>query len=276
MTAKAPEAPAAQVKAGRIAVEALREVVGLVKPGVSGAELDRAAEQAIRDRGGVPAFKGYRGYGATLCLSINEQVVHGIPGERTLADGDLASLDLGVKLDGYYVDTAVTVSVGTSRPEAERLRQATEAALGIALRQARAGNTTGDLGAAVESYVTEQGFAVVRDCVGHGIGKGLHEDPSVPNYGKKGKGSRFSAGQVVAIEPMVVAGSPQLKLAEDQWTLSTEDDSLASHAEETVLITDGDPVRITPVTDSLGDPGTLSGEKADARVTKATQNTGSR
>ncbi|MEX2043499.1 MAG: type I methionyl aminopeptidase [Patescibacteria group bacterium] len=267
------KAPAAQAKAGDIATEVLRTVVGLAKPGISGAELDRAAERGIRERGGVPAFKGYRGYGATLCLSINEQVVHGIPGERTLEDGDLASFDLGVKLDGYYVDTAVTVSVGTPRPAAERLREAAAEALGVALRQARAGNTTGDLGATVEAYVKEQGFSVVRDCVGHGIGRHLHEEPSIPNFGKKGKGSRFSAGQVVAIEPMVVAGSPALALAEDHWTLSTEDSGLAAHAEETVLITDGDPVRLTPVTASLG---ALSGEKTGARVTKAAQNAGSR
>ena len=274
MTSKAPDA---QVKAGKIAAEVLRTVAESAKPGVSGAELDRAAEQAIRDRGAVPAFKGYRGYGATLCLSINEQVVHGIPGDRKLEDGDLVSLDLGVKLDGYYVDTAVTVSVGTPDPEAERLRQVTEAALGIALAQARSGKTTGDLGAAVEAYVAEQGFDVVRDCVGHGIGRELHEEPSVPNFVKKGKGSRFSAGQVVAIEPMVVAGSHRLKLAEDQWTLSTEDGGLAAHAEETVVITDGDPVRLTPVTNfGKGAPGALSGEKTGARVTKATQNAGSR
>ena len=266
------KAPTAQLKAGAIAAEALRTVVDRLHPGVSGTELDRIAEQAIRDRGGVPAFKGYRGYGATLCLSINEQVVHGIPADRKLADGDLVSIDIGVKLDGYYVDTAVTMSVGKPRPEAERLRHATEQALRIALDQARAGNTTGDLGAAVEAHVKEQGFAVVRDCVGHGIGKDLHEDPSIPNFGKKGKGSRFSVGQVVAIEPMVVAGAAELELADDQWTLSTKDGSLAAHAEETVMITDDEPVRLTPVTDF----DAWTGEKAGARVTKATQNVGSR
>lgn len=269
-------APAAQVKAGTIATEVLRMLARSAKPGVSGAELDRMAEDAIRERGAVPAFKGYRGYAATLCLSINEQVVHGIPGDRVLEDGDLASIDLGVKLDGYYVDTAVTISVGTPRPDAERLRQVTETALGLAFGQARAGNTTGDLGAAVDAYVREQGFAVVRDCVGHGIGTNLHEEPSIPNFGKKGKGGRFSAGQVVAIEPMVVAGKPALTMAEDRWTLSTEDGGLAAHAEETVLITDGEPVRLTPVTASLG---ALSGEKTGARVTKvakAARNAGSR
>lgn len=271
------KAPAAQAKAGRIATEALRAVVGSAKPGVSGADLDRIAERAIRERGGVPAFKGYRGYGATLCLSINAQVVHGIPGERLLADGDLASFDLGVKLDGYYVDTAVTVGIGRPSPDAERLRKTTEEALGVALREARAGNRTGDLGAAVEAHVKKQGFSVVKDCVGHGIGKHLHEEPSIPNFGKKGKGARFSAGQVVAIEPMVVAGSPSLTLAEDRWTLSTEDGGLAAHAEETVLLTDGDPVRLTPVTDfGKGALSALSGEKTGARVTKAAQNAGSR
>ncbi|HEY8109171.1 MAG TPA: type I methionyl aminopeptidase [Patescibacteria group bacterium] len=273
MTSKAP---AAQVKAGEIATAALQAVADKVRPGVSGAELDRLAEQVIRDRGGVPAFKGYRGFPATICLSINEQVVHGIPGDRKLEDGDLASIDIGVKVDGYYVDTAVTVAVGDSSPEADRLRVAADTALAIALFQARDGHTIGDLGAAVETYAKEEGFAVVRDCVGHGIGTGLHEDPAIPNYGKKGKGSRFSAGQTVAIEPMLVAGSPHLAMAEDHWTLSTEDGSLAAHAEETVLITEEEPVRLTPVTDFAADPGTLSGEKAGARVIKATQHTESR
>lgn len=273
MTSKAP---AAQAKAGEIATAALAAVVDKVRPGVSGVELDRLAERVIRDRGGVPAFKGYRGFPATLCLSINEQVVHGIPGDRKLEDGDLASIDVGVKVDGYYVDTAVTVAVGDPSPEADRLRLATEAALAVALSEARAGRTTGDLGAAVEAYAKEQGFAVVRDCVGHGIGTGLHEDPAIPNYGKKGKGSRFSAGQTVAIEPMLVTGSPHLATADDHWTLSTEDGGLAAHAEETVLVTDGEPVRLAPVTDFAASPGTLSGEKAGARVTKATQHTESR
>ncbi|MEX2209343.1 MAG: type I methionyl aminopeptidase [Patescibacteria group bacterium] len=258
------DAPAAQRRAGEIVARTLGMLRNAAVPGVSGIELDRQAEALIRSHGGVPAFKGYRGFPASVCLSVNAQVVHGIPTDQPLADGDLASFDVGAQVDGYYADAALTVGVGNIPADAARLLAVTEEALGIALGEARDGRTTGDLGAAVDAYVKEQGFAVVRDCVGHGIGTKLHEEPSIPNFGKKGKGSRFSTGMVVAIEPMVVAGNPRLEIAADHWTLSTADGSLAAHAEETVVITDGAPIRLTPATLRL------SGENPGARLRKAT------
>lgn len=261
---KQPDAPAAQRRAGVIVAEVLTMLRTAAVPGTSGLDLDRRAEEMMRSLGGVPAFKGYRGFPASICLSLNEQVVHGIPTDRKLADGDVASFDVGAQVDGYFADAAVTVGVGSVPAAAARLITATEDALGVALDEARDGRTTGDLGAAVEAFIKEQGFAVVRDCVGHGIGTRLHEDPSIPNFGKAGKGSRFSAGMVVAIEPMVVAGDPRLETAADHWTLATVDGTLAAHAEETVLITRDVPVRLTPATPRL------SGQKAGARLKEAT------
>lgn len=255
----------AQVKSGKITAAVLNELRQLAVPGVTGQELDATAERRIRELGGVPAFLGHQGFPGSLCVSINDQVVHGVPTDRAFADGDLVSLDLGVKVDGYYTDAAITLGVGKLSPEARHLQDITEQSLEIALREARAGRTTGDLGAAVQAFIEAASLAVIRDCVGHGIGKKLHQEPSIPNFGRAGEGATFKAGMAVAIEPMVVIGDPALKLAEDKWTLSSADGSLAAHVEETVLITDGAPLRLTPLHRF---DGGLSSQKADGRLGK--------
>lgn len=234
-------------ESGRITSLTLDVLAKAAKPGVTTTTLNELGEKSIRDHGGVPAFAGYRGYPAAICTSVNEQVVHGIPGAYTLKEGDLLSIDLGVKVEGWHTDAAVTVGVGQIDAKAQKLLDITASALETALSEAASGRTTGDLGAAVEKLVSEAGFQVVRDCVGHGIGRNLHEEPSIPNFGRPGQGSRFKRDMVVAVEPMVVTGQPELSLADDHWTLSTKDQGLAAHFEETVIITDREPVRLTPL-----------------------------
>lgn len=252
----------ALTESGRITVAALAAASQAVAPGISTKELDEIAEYTTREAGGAPAFLGYRGFPGSVCTSLNGEVVHGIPSERTLEEGDIISLDMGVKINGWYTDSALTVPVGKIEPEAEKLLAVTRQALEVALEQATGGKRTGDLGAAVQNYVEGEGFNVVRDCVGHGIGQRLHEDPSIPNYGTAGTGDKFKKDMVVAIEPMVVAGSWELETASDQWTVKTRDRSLAAHFEETVIITDGKPERVTPL------PGVLSGEKSVGKLGK--------
>lgn len=236
---------------GEILTTALRETVQAVRPGISTQALDVMAEASIRQSGGVPAFLGYNGFTSTLCTSVNTAVVHGIPGEYVLQDGDIISLDGGVKYDGWYTDCAVTVSVGTISDEAANLLAGTLESLEIAIRQARPGHFTGDLGAAVQEYAEGLGYGVVRDCVGHGIGRKLHEAPSVPNYGRAGEGTMFETGMALAIEPMIVTGSPEITIADDRWTVTTRDGSLAAHFEETVIVTEDLPLRLTPLTEVL-------------------------
>lgn len=234
-------------ESGRILSAALAEVASAVRPGVSTAALDAIAERAIRTRGGEPAFKGYQGFPASLCVSVNDEVVHGIPRvTRILREGDLAGLDLGVRYRGWYTDSAVTVPVGRISPEAERLLTTVRQALASALQVARAGAKTGDIGAAVQTLVEAQGFGVVRDLVGHGIGQRLHEDPTVPNFGRKGTGTLLPEHSVIAIEPMITAGSYRVRVDPDGWTVRTADGSLAAHIEETVIITKHDVYRLTP------------------------------
>lgn len=249
-------------ESGALTVAVMAEVAARAKPGVTTAELDAWAESYIKDHGGTPAFLGHRGYPSTLCTSVNEEVVHGLPGDRKLSDGDILSIDVGVKIRGWYTDSATTFGIGEIGQEKTKLLEVTSQALTLALGQARDGCRTGDLGAAVQTYVAGQGMDVVRDCVGHGIGQSLHEDPSIPNFGKPGTGAKFKDQMVVAIEPMVTLGSPKLEHAPDKWTLRTRDKSLSAHFEETVVITKAEPIRLTPL------PVSLHGEKSGDRLGK--------
>ncbi len=215
----------------------LAELKAMVAPGVTTAELDALAERRLSEAGAEPAFKGYHGYPATICASINEQVVHGIPSNRALADGDIISVDMGAKLDGYFGDSAVTVPVGTISADATQLLTVTEESLHRALAVVRAGARVSDIGAAVQQHVEVHGFSVVREFVGHGIGAKLHEEPQIPNYGLPGRGPRLAEGMVLAIEPMVNIGKPAVKVLGDGWTAVTKDGSLSAHFEHTVVVT---------------------------------------
>jgi methionyl aminopeptidase len=217
----------------------LEHVRAQVKPGVTTLDLEKAAVSKMEELGATPAFKGYRGYPCVLCTSVNEEVVHGIPsGERVLREGDIVSIDCGVVLDGYYGDSAITVPVGTDlSPKAKRLLDVTQASLETAIRAVRPGATLGDIGAAVQEVVEADGFSVVREFVGHGIGTRMHEDPQVPNYGQRGMGTKLRAGMVLAIEPMVNVGKPGVQVLSDGWTAVTEDGSLSAHFEHTVAVT---------------------------------------
>lgn len=247
---------------GAITTAALVRLAEAAKPGVSERELDALAEQTIRQAGGTPAFLGHQGFSATTCISVNNDILHGLPTDRELAEGDLVKLDCGAKFDGWYTDSAITVEVGTVSKEAHRLREVAERALDIALAEVRPGRTTGDLGAAVQAYVEGEGMSVIRDCSGHGIGKKLHDEPSIFNFGTAGEGEKFREGMVVAIEPIIALGKPEIKLQPDKWTLSLADGSLGAHVEETVMVTNDEPVRFTPIRQAL------SAKKADGKLLK--------
>jgi methionyl aminopeptidase len=226
-------------EAGRIVAETLAVLSEASQPGVSTGELDRIAESEIRKRKGKPAFIGYRGFPATLCASINDEVVHGIPSpKRILKNGDLLSLDLGAIVRGYYGDAAVTVPIGTITAKARKLMDTTRLSLEKAIEAVRPGARLGDVSAAVQSCVEAEGFGVVREFVGHGIGRSLHEEPAVPNYGKAGTGRRLAPGLVIAIEPMITMGSFEVKVLSDGWTAVTADGSLAAHFEHTIAVTE--------------------------------------
>ncbi len=223
--------------AGLIVADALDGIREMVRPGVSTLALDEFAEKFIRTGGGKPAFKGYRGYPKSLCTSVNNQVVHGIPSrDVVLKEGDLISVDLGVIADGFFGDAAITLPVGRISPEAERLVMVTEESLSRGIAAAAAGNRLYDISHAVQSHVESQGFSVVRDFVGHGIGRSLHEDPQIPNFGERHRGPRLRPGMVLAIEPMVNAGGSATVIAEDGWTAMTADGSLSAHFEHTVAV----------------------------------------
>jgi len=232
-------------RSGRIVRQVLDLVAGMAQPGVSTMELERAAEKKIRELGAKPAFKGYLNYPCVLCTSVNQEIVHGIPSERLLKAGDIVSIDCGVVLDGYYGDAAVTVAVGQPTAEVEKLLEITRASLYRAIDKARVGNTVGDLGSAVQELVEANGFSVVREFVGHGIGTKLHEDPQVPNFGLPGHGARLQEGMVLAIEPMVNAGRPGSRVLDDNWTAVTEDGSFSAHFEHCVAVTKDGPVILT-------------------------------
>jgi methionyl aminopeptidase len=216
----------------------LSELMGVVAPGKTTRELDELAERRLREAGAVPAFKGYHGCPSTICASVNEQVIHGIPNDQPLNAGDILSIDLGAKLDGFFGDSAVTVPVGAVSPEAQRLLTVTKESLERAIAVVKAGARVHDIGAAVQEYVEAHGYSVVREFVGHGIGTSLHEEPQIPNYGTPGRGSRLAEGMVLAIEPMVNAGKPAVKVLSDGWTAVTKDGSLSAHFEHTVAVTE--------------------------------------
>ena len=236
----------------------LQELAAAVRPGITTAALDAIAEQRLREAGAEPAFKGYHGYPATICASVNEEVVHGIPSPRALVEGDIISIDMGAKLDGFYGDSAVTVPVGAVSAEAQRLLDVTKTALDRAVAAVRAGARVSDIGAAVQSYVEAQGFSVGREFVGHGIGTSLHEEPQIPNYGTAGRGPRLAEGMALAIEPMVNAGKPAVKVLGDGWTAVTKDKALSAHFEHTVVVTE-DGCRVLTLPDvAVGDGRTAS------------------
>jgi methionyl aminopeptidase len=216
-----------------------------VRPGVTTAELDRIGEEFIRSQGGVPTFKGYRGYPAALCISRNDMVVHGIPGRDALVEGDVVSIDVGVTLGGFVADSAWSYAVGEISDEAQRLLDACEASLMAGLEQARVGNRIGDISHAVQTVVEEAGFAVVRSLVGHGVGRDMHEEPQIPNFGEPGRGPLLAEGMTLAIEPMITAGHPDVVLLEDRWSIVTEDGSLSAHFEHTVAVTEHGPRILT-------------------------------
>jgi methionyl aminopeptidase len=215
----------------------LAELRQMVRPGVTTTEIDALAEQRVREAGAEPAFKGYHGYPATVCSSVNEQVVHGIPSARALNEGDVVSIDMGARLDGFFGDSAVTVPVGQVSESAAALLRVTEEALFHGIEAVKPGARVSDIGAAVQQHVEAHGFSVVREFVGHGLGTALHEEPQIANYGPGGRGPRLSEGMVLAIEPMVNAGQPAVKVLADGWTAVTRDGSLSAHFEHTVVVT---------------------------------------
>lgn len=242
-------------EAGRHVAEILLELRSLVRPGISTEELDRAARKAIALREVKSSFLGYGPHGlpaypAVLCVSVNEEIVHGIPGGRILEEGDIVSLDFGVSVDGWHGDSAVTVAVGETDPERQRLLEVTRESLDRAIEEVRPGHRLSDIGHAVQGFVEPEGYSVVRDFAGHGIGSEMHEAPWIPNYGAKGRGPRLVAGMVFAIEPMVNSGGPDVEILDDEWTAVTADGQPSAHFEHTVLVTDDAPEVLTRVAGS--------------------------
>jgi methionyl aminopeptidase len=232
-------------RSGRLVREILEEMHQQVKPGVTTMDLEKFAERRLAQAKAKPAFKGYRGYPCCLCASVNEQIVHGIPSNRRLNEGDIVSLDLGVIIDGYYGDSAMTVPVGTISEPLQRLLRVTEESLRLAIDKARVGNRLGDVSSAVEHHVVSSGFSVVREFVGHGIGRQLHEEPQIPNFGPPGYGPPLKEGMVLAIEPMVNVGGPGLKILDDQWTAVTADGAYSAHFEHMIAVTQNGPDVLT-------------------------------
>ena len=241
---KTPAEIEIMARASRLVAETLAMLRREVRAGVTTEDLDRLAEQFIRSHGGTPAFKGYRNYPKTLCASINDQVVHGIPSKRALKEGDIIGLDLGAIVDGFYGDSAVTVVVGTVNPRIAELVKVTEESLYAGIAQAVVGNRLSDISHAVQRHAETAGFSVVTDFVGHGIGRQLHEEPQVPNYGKPGQGPRLQEGMVLAIEPMINMGKSGVRVLDDRWTAVTTDGSLSAHFEHTIAIQASGPPRI--------------------------------
>jgi methionyl aminopeptidase len=237
-------------ESNRLVAEALQELKKYIAPGISTEELDRIAEHYIFRRGAAPAFKGYRGYPASVCISINEEIVHGIPGDRKLQDGDIVSLDLGVLLNDFYGDAAITVPVGNVTPQACRLLEVTEQSLYRGIEMAVVGNRLLDISRAIQTTVEAHGFSVVRDFVGHGIGRSLHEEPQIPNfYSPTAYNPRLKEGMVLALEPMVNAGTYKMKILEDEWTAVTADKKLSAHFEHTIAITKNGPWILSSLND---------------------------
>lgn len=239
---------AAMQRVGQLNARVLLAVREAIRPGVTTGELNALAEEMIRKSGGQPVFKGYPGpypYPATLCISINEELVHGIPGKRKLREGDIVSVDCGTRLDGFVGDAAFTAGVGEISPEAQRLLEVTEQSLYEGIAQMRAGNRTGDVSAAIQQYVEQHGLYVTREYTGHGVGREMHEGPQVPNYGQAGRGLLLRPGMTIALEPMVLVGTPRTRVLADQWTVVSQDGSLTAHYEHSVAVTDGEPLILT-------------------------------
>jgi methionyl aminopeptidase len=234
-------------RAGDLVARTLNLVEESARPGMTTRELDRLAEEFIRAQGGEPAFKGYLDYPSTLCISIDDEVVHGIPGDRCLEEGQIVSVDVGVRLDGWYGDSARTLSLGEVGARARELLAATQEALQCGIQQARAGNHLGDISSAVQTFAEQNGYSVVRDLVGHGIGRQMHEEPQVPNFGSPSTGVELKAGMVLAIEPMINVGGPAITFSADKWTVRTADGTLSAHFEHTVAISDNGPDILTVV-----------------------------
>jgi methionyl aminopeptidase len=243
---KTPQQVDQMAVAGDILVRCLKMLERKTRAGTTTLELDEAAEKFIRSQGAEPAFKGYRGFPGSICASPNSMVVHGIPDQTVLQRGDLLSIDVGVVKDGWVADAAMTVPVGGVSPEAEKLLEVTKGALFVGIEQARPGNHLGDIGAAIQRHVEAEGLSVIRTLVGHGIGREMHEEPQVPNFGEPGRGPELEEGMVLAIEPMVNAGGPLVRMGDDGWAVYSEDDSLAAHFEFTVAITPEGPRVLTP------------------------------
>ena len=242
---KTPEEVEVMTRASRLVARTLDALKREVRPGITTEDLDRFAEEYIRSHGGIPAFKGYRNYPKTLCTSINDEVVHGIPSsKRVLRDGDIVGLDLGAIIDGFYGDSAVTIPVGEIPSETQTLLQVTREALDKGIEQAVVGNRLSDISHAIQRCAEAAGFSVVTDFVGHGIGRQLHEEPQVPNFGDPGRGPRLMAGMVLALEPMVNLGGAGVRILEDQWTAVTKDQSLSAHFEHTIAIQQSGPPKI--------------------------------
>lgn len=241
---KTPDEIAVMAQASRVVAETLQILQKAVRPGITTDELDHLAEEEIRSRGAQPAFKGYRSYPKTLCASVNDQVVHGIPSKRVLKEGDIVGLDLGAVVGGFYGDSAITVVVGQTTERNAHLVQVTEEAMYFGIKQAVVGHRLSDISHAIQQHVESFGYSVVTEFVGHGIGRQLHEEPQVPNYGKPGHGPRLQAGMVLAVEPMVNMGGAAVKVLEDRWTAVTVDGSLSAHFEHTIVIEPSGPPNI--------------------------------
>lgn len=232
---------------GQLVGQVLQELRAMAQPGISTIEIDRAAEKMIRDGGALPTFKGYHGFPYSICASVNEQVVHGFPSDYQLKDGDIFSIDCGVTLDGFVGDTATTVPIGSVKEEWLKLVRVTEECLESAIEQCRPGRHLGDIGAAVQHHAEGHGYSVVRDYVGHGIGRRMHEDPQIPNYGKPGQGPKIRAGYVFAVEPMINLGTHYTKVLADGWTVVTLDGQPSAHSEHTIAITEEGPEVLTRI-----------------------------
>lgn len=228
-------------RSNRAVMETLIKLGEMIEPGINIKSIEKRAEELAMEKGGIPAFKGYNGYPSSICISINEVIIHGIPHNRVLEEGDLVGLDYGILIDGFYGDAAITVPVGEVSKKVKKLLRVTEKALYEGISKARAGNRLGDISYSVQSFVERNGFSVIRDFTGHGIGRKLHEEPTIPNYGKPGTGIKIEKGMTFAIEPMVAAGSYEIEVLPDGWTAMTKDRSFSAHFEHTIAVTEGKP-----------------------------------
>jgi methionyl aminopeptidase len=251
---KSPSEIEGIARAGRLVAETIALVGESIRPGISTGALDALAEEYIRSQGGVPTSKGYKGFPAAICTSPNSMVVHGIPGPYALTEGDIVTIDVGVTLEGLVADSAYTFAVNGIDSETERLLETGRAALAAGIEQARPGNRVGDISAAVQRLVEAEGFSVVRELVGHGVGRSYHEEPQIPNYGEPGRGPQLASGMTLAIEPMITAGGHAVYLHDDHWSISTSDGSLACHFEHTVAVTDAGPRVLTPRVEAVKQP----------------------